>query len=436
MAKAKENNLFTKMLLFAALFFTLSAVPGINSEAEVGSVTMQSTAEQEEANRVVPLRDALPNAIPDGAEASEAVTVQTTMKNSSGQTITANVTASLVKLPATQRLGDLQPTPERTVVQYRIDGMAIQTNCRECPDSVKTIQTEGSVSGTIEPGADQGNFRNINLIVFRKLKIAAADLAKQAAEEVTRQQKLARCEINEAGDRLSGRAQLDCRVQRFSQLEDGKKEDYYERYIREDLHNALKSDSGAMRDHAMGLVQNLQQNAGTSSAFMTSSLHDMQMYGEAHKAAERIITMGRNSPTYARDVQKFQAANNYLASRGMALNQNIASALGMSDAQRATELAMVSEYEQKLKGLTQLHSNLLNGNQPLANGVRPIGQLPGRGQYGGPVTSYPQLLPPQGAAPGGVRQPPLNGGAQPRPGVPTAPGRGGFQVGAPVGSVR
>lgn len=421
-----ENNNFILTLLLAALFFTLSAIPGIHSEAEVGTVSMPSTKAEIEASAALnDIHGKLKDDLQEGQEAGEPVSENVTIKQS-GTTFTATVSARLVKLPASQRLGDLQPTPERKVVQYSIDSMAITTGCDICPNGTLEVQSEQSIQGQIEEP-----FKEINLKIFQKVKSAQAEMVKKAQEEVALQQKKHTCEISSTGGRLSGAAQLTCRVQRFNQLAEGERENYYDLYIREDLHKNLKDGSGAMRDHAMAQVSALQQGAGNST-YLTASLKDMQMFGEAHKAAEKIIANGRTSPSYRQDLATFQRANNYLRSRGMTLNENVASALGLTTDQHSNELANLTDYEQKLNQLAQQHRSLLNGQQPLANGVRPLGQ-PGRQQYGAPVTSYPGLLPPNSAAPGvgrpGVQQPG-------RPGVGAPVGRGGPQIGAPVGSVR
>ncbi len=413
MAKSNTTTYPTLTLLLGALIFTLSAIPGVNSEVEVGSISLSSDC----ATLGVTL---------DGAESAECQV----QAGTGGQRVRAK------KLVKPKELGQ---AAERTVVELETEAQAV---CATCVNGVRSSPVKVTVEIADVP--------NLKTIAERIVQESTRKLAADIKADTERAARVEKCEEDELGNKMEGMsAIMECRVNKLKGMDRRKAEAYFDKHIRKQLQDMISGTDGqdpalraGNRAAASELVATLKENLG-ESAYLKASVAEIQRFGQAHVIADAILAKQAQvaaMPAGSRErlilqqeiVQlsgQFNADRTYFASRGVQIAPQLS---GIIEASQVTNLqADLDAYQRSLDAVANQHRQYVGNRTPITpgatqSGVRPYGTDP-RQSLGAPVTAYPSM---PGAPGNGVAQQ-QPGQQQPmRPGMNTAPGqRGPFPQG-------
>ena len=423
MAKSINTTYPTLTLLLGALIFTLSSIPGVNSEVEIGTISMSSTSDCQTLGTTL-----------HGNENAEC-NVEAT-NTTGGQTFQGRVRAKKVVTGPTQELGQAAPTPGKTVVELETEA---QAPCITCTTGVRTGR---KVKVTVEVS----EVPNLKAIAERIVQESARTLAADIKADADRLARVEKCEEDEQGQKIEGLNQImECRVNKLKGMDQRKAEAYFDKHIRKQLQDMISGTEGqdaairaGNRASASELVATLKENMG-NSVYLRASIAEIQRFGQAHQNADIIIakqallatlpagsrerlTLQNEITTLAR---QFNGDRAYFASRGVTISSQLT---GQIEADQISTLtADLDAYQKSLDAVANQHRQLLNGTNritpgPVQPGVLSYGTDP-RSRLGAPATSYTQM-PGAPTAPGA--RPPLQAQQPLRPG---APAQGRFPVG-------
>ncbi len=424
MAKTINTNYATLTLLLGALIFTLSSIPGVHSEVEIGTVTMSSTSDCHTLGTTL-----------YGSENAEC-NVEATAATGS-QTFQGRVRAKKVITPETQQLGQAVPTPARTVVELETEA---QAPCITCTTGVRTGR---KVKITVEVS----EVPNLKAIAERIVQESARTLAAEIQADAARLARVEKCEEDEQGQKIEGMNQvMECRVNKLKGMDQRKAEAYFDRHIRKQLQDMIAGTEGqdaairaGNRAAASELVASLKENMG-NSVYLKASITEIQRFGQAHVNADAIIAKqallatlpagSRERLTLQNEItvlaRQFNGDRAYFASRGVQISSQLAGQI--ESGQISSLTADIDAYQRSLDAVANNHRQLLNNGTnritpgPVVPGVLSYGTDP-RSRLGAPATSYTQMP----GAPGAAARPGLPGQVQqPRLG---APAQGRFPVG-------
>lgn len=378
------------LTLLGTLTFTLSTLPEMAERMDQSSMDRQP-AEVREGN--CPLDDL--------SENGKVVDCEFTGKvGGSKETLSATVTVRRTKKAPTFVKKFLDDNKEEKAAEpedafeIRVQGIAV---CEKCNTDVRTEMATRVIKVT--QYNDVSKLRNfIEAEAKRKIEEART----MAREERKQREAQERCEVDESNENLTGRARMDCRVEKIAGMDEEKAADYFQKYLKNDLFSLMQSTNS--RDVVLASQILGKLNSETSNAAVRDSVQDMVKYGQFTQRQNQMISniamLQANDPRrYALAQQLYgerQQANAYFQMRGMNLDRQNQQALMTDSWLQSITPAMIQDVNSYSRDIDARYNAIIDRLRVTMDNS----SINGSGQQLNPTTSG-RTLRGQPLAPGG-----------------------------------
>lgn len=397
------SNQSRTLLLVGTVMFSLSWLPGFSVDAGSGTADLSSSDATYEG-------DCNFNA---GLANNNESTCNARMRN--GET-RGRVTVRKVPRQAllSDQLSGQTPTAQEEL-EVTVEATSTAVNCSAC-----------SRTSSNSRRYQLSDIRNVTAVALADFAKEAQAAQTQAARQAAEAKQIQECKISaETKQRLEGREQRDCLLNRLAALEPEAAARFFDQHIKSIALEMIKSDNAQTFKDGMDLLARIEQITG-NNPYLKESLKDMKAFGRHHAyvrmMTRRIENMPANDPNRARYsaalAQYMGRANSYYQDRGLELSESLQTKLeGWNySGTWANDLASFQQQLNQIYNNGNIASNQTRtGNQM---GVTQPGA--GRTSFGTPYVQQPGAR--QGPTPAGRAQPrPV--GPVGRPGIGAVNGR-------------
>jgi hypothetical protein len=275
------------LLLLGALAFSLSTLPEGQKKSTLTFTVTSLSSNAEFASTCADMVNSLDAGANDGSCDIRPVTRSSDYGNIQGQVD--------VKLTDVAHRG--QPTTKEWVYTLKV-----LCQGEDCPENA-VISTPGHVA--------EKDFAAITAKVMSEFSTDASRMADQIKAERKKQARINKCEINDDGDKLAGKAQMKCKVARLDKLNDDQAADYYQDNILPDLERMVGSNNIRDQREGAALLKQLKKS-GAGGDFVADSIDDLAKFGgfnyQANQLRQQWMMMSPNDPN--RNLIRQQALSN------------------------------------------------------------------------------------------------------------------------------
>jgi ribosomal protein S18 len=303
------------LTLLGSLAFTLSTLPEVVNRIDQSSID-RMPAEVREGH--CPLDDL--------SEDGKVVDCEFTGRaGTSKDALSATVTVKRTKKAPTftkKFIGDdkkEEKVEAEDVFEISVEGKA---QCEKCNMDVRTEMATRVIKVT-----NYNDVAKLRNFIESEAKRKIEEARTMAREERKQRELQERCEIGEDGEKLTGRARMNCRVEKIASMDDEKAAYYFHDYMKNDIMALLQSSNS--RDQALATQILGKLGAMNDHDSIRESVTDLAQYSRftqrQNQMAANINMLPLNDPRRYAMAQQLnlerQQANSYFQMRGLTLTQ-------------------------------------------------------------------------------------------------------------------